>query len=191
MQTGTAKLTIDAVEEDLEARFRSFVASHTDRAVRVAWRLVGGDEAAAKDVAQEAFLNAYRALPRFREEASLETWFYRILVRRAHNYRRWLALRKLWGAPWLDDPPDPAPSAGSDPMLRRRIAKALDRLTRRQREAFVLVHVDGFSVRQAAEMLGMPAGTLKSHLHRALTKLRAELEDLGNTLVGGGEDELP
>jgi RNA polymerase sigma-70 factor (ECF subfamily) len=164
--------------DDLEARFAAFVASHRERARRLAWRLVGGDAAAAEDVAQEAFLRAYRALPRFRGEATLGTWFYRILVRQAASHRRWRGLRERlggWGDPEAADPN--VPPAG-DPALRRRIGAALEDLTRRQREVFVLIHLEGFTVRETAALLGRPEGTVKSHLHRALARLRSELADL-------------
>ena len=65
-----------------------------------------------------------------------------------------------------------------DPALRRRISQALAKLTRRQREAFVLVHFEGFTVRETGSLLGAPEGTVKSHLHRALKALRIELADL-------------
>ena len=77
------------IQLDLEQRFSLFVGTHRERARRLAWRLVGGDDGAAEDVTQDAFVKAYQGLSTFREEASLETWFYRILVRQAHNYRRW------------------------------------------------------------------------------------------------------
>jgi len=163
---------------DLRVRFAAFVRSHRGRARSLAWRLVGGDDAAADDVTQDAFLKAYRALDGFRDEAALDTWFYRILVRQAHSYRRWRTLRDLWTPGSADDHADPSPGAASDPMLRRRIARGLDRLTRRQREAFVLVHLEGFTVRETAELLGKPEGTVKSHLHRALCSLREDLSDL-------------
>jgi RNA polymerase sigma-70 factor (ECF subfamily) len=166
------------VRAELERRFSAFVGSHLDRARRLAWRLVGGDDAAAEDVTQDALLRAYRALGRFREEAKLETWFYRILVRQAANYRRWRAVRELWGGAFREDARDPAPHAPGDPALRRRIAAALEQLTRSQREAFVLVHLEGFTVRETGELLGKAEGTVKSHLHRALQSLRAELSDL-------------
>ena len=89
-----------AVALELEQRFHLFVASHRERARRLAWRLVGGDDAAAEDVIQEAFIKAYRALGQFREEASLATWFYRIVVRQAHNYCRWRTVRETWSALW-------------------------------------------------------------------------------------------
>lgn len=169
--------TLDWESEDVEREFEAFVDSHRDRAVRLAWRLVGGDHAAAQDVTQDAFVSAYRSLAKFRGEANLSTWFYRILVRKAHSYRRWLAVRTLWSGE-AADLPHPAVDAPGDPALRRRITEALARLTRRQREAFVLVHLEGFTVREAAELMGSREGTLKSHLHRALRHLRVDLAEL-------------
>jgi RNA polymerase sigma-70 factor (ECF subfamily) len=60
-------------------------------------------------------------------------------------------------------------------------SRALDRLPRGQREAFVLVHLEGFSVQEAARITGRATGTTKSHLHRALDALRRELYDLAPT----------
>jgi RNA polymerase sigma-70 factor (ECF subfamily) len=183
---GVTALQTTAAEPDLEERFSTFVRSHRDRARSLAWRLVGGDEAAAEDVTQEALVKAYQALGRFREDSSLATWFYRILVRQAAKYRRWRAVRETWGALWQEEHPDPSPKEPTDPALRRRIVRALEGLTRSQREAFVLVHLEGFTVRECAELLGKPAGTVKSHLHRALTTLRSELRDLQEAGPEGG-----
>ena len=169
---------------ELEQRFQMFVASHRDRARRLAWRLVGGDDAAAEDVVQEAFIKAYRALGQFREEASLATWFYRIVVRQAHNYCRWRTVRETWSALWQGGLPHAAAQESGDPLLRRRIAKALAQLSRSQKEAFVLVHMEGFSVREAAALMGKPEGTVKSHLHRALQALRSALADLAEDMGG-------
>ena len=94
MVAGAETVESRVAAADLEQRFSAFVATHRDRARRVAWRLLGGDESAAEDVAQDVFVKAYRALGRFREDSKLETWFYRILVRQAHNHRRWRALRR-------------------------------------------------------------------------------------------------
>lgn len=165
-------------ESDLEQRFRLFVSSHRERAQRLAWRLVGGDDAAAEDVTQEAFFKAYRALEHFREEASLATWFYRIVIRQAQDYCRWRAVRQTWSAFWNGRTAEATSQEPGDPLLRDRIARALARLSYSQREAFVLVHLEGFSVREAATVMAKPEGTVKSHLHRALQALRSELADL-------------
>jgi RNA polymerase sigma-70 factor (ECF subfamily) len=170
------------LEADLESRFDAFVSDSLERARRMAWRLVGGDEAAAEDVVQDAFVRAYRALGRFRGEASLETWFYRILLREAQNYRRWRSLRELWGGLSSEEGPDPDPPPPGDPFLRRRISAALEGLSRKQREAFVLVHEEGFTMREAARMLDRSEGTVKTHVRRALLTLRSELGDLRESM---------
>jgi RNA polymerase sigma-70 factor (ECF subfamily) len=130
-------------------------------------------------VAQQAFLKAYRGLHRFRDEATLTTWFYRILANEARSHRRWRALRDRWHAVWVDDTTSAAvPATHSDPPLQRRLTRALDRLTHSQREVFVLVYLEDFTLEQTAAQLGKALGTVKSHLHRALQTLRAELADL-------------
>ncbi len=172
-------LEADSADRGQEERFNAFVADHWERAVRLAWRLTDGDAAAAEDVAQEAFVRAHRALGRFRGDSSLSTWYYRILVREAQRYRRWRGVRQRFAASSpAEEARDPQPEALPDPGLRQRIAEALARLPRGQREAFVLVHLEGFTVTQAAGVMGRAVGTVKSHLHRALRKLRSDLADL-------------
>ncbi len=172
---------IAAQEADLDAQFAAFVEVHRTRAVRLAWRLLRGDPDAAEDVAQEAFARAWQGLAGFRGEAALGTWFYRILVRQAASHRRFRGLRERFGGLGNPDAPDPAPRPAGDPALRDRIARALDALPRRQREVFVLVHLEEFTVRETAEIVGRAPGTVKSHLHRALRALRRELQDLIDT----------
>jgi len=111
--------------------FDAFVEARRERAVRVAYRMLAGDESAAEDVAQNAFLRAHRALGGFRGDASLDTWFYRILVREVQRHRRWRAVRQLIGAsPTRADEARDERSIG-DPGLRRRIGAALERLSPR------------------------------------------------------------
>lgn len=167
------------MHETRAREFEAFVVAHRDRAIGLAWRLLDGDGAAAEDVAQEAFVRAHRALDRFRGEAQMSTWFYRILVNEARRYRRWRWVRDRIAGEMPTDVTDPDPAAPGDPGLRRRIVRALDRLPRGQREAFLLVHLEGFTATEAALITGRATGTIKSHLHRAVVALRSELEDLG------------
>ena len=178
------EIAIGGAKADAPARMRSeefaaFCEKRRERALRLAFRLLGGDQATAEDVVQNAFLRAHRALEGFRGDASLDTWFYRILVNEVQRQRRWQgaapAVRRPTPRP-RHAPVDPRPTR--DPGLRRRIAAALERLSAGQREAFVLVHLEELTVNEAAEVLGKAAGTVKSHLHRALTALRSELADL-------------
>jgi RNA polymerase sigma-70 factor (ECF subfamily) len=167
--------------------FARFAEARRERALRLAFRLLAGDQATAEDVVQNAFFRAHRALAGFRGEASLDTWFYRILVREVQRQRRWQSLRSWFAVdPEVAPPPLDVPPVG-DPGLRRRIAHALERLSAGQREAFVLVHLEELTIAEAAEVLGKAVGTVKSHLHRALVALRAELADLRKpTPMGDG-----
>jgi RNA polymerase sigma-70 factor (ECF subfamily) len=171
---------------ETRALFDELVREQSARAVAIAYHLVGSDRAAAEDVAQEAFLKAHAALGSFRGEAKLSTWFMRILIRQAASHRRRRWVRDKWSALWPGgrdpggavDERSPRPDAASDPGMRRRIAAALDTLPERQRVAFALVHLEGLTVNEAAQVIGCAPGTAKSHLHRALEKLRAQLADL-------------
>ncbi len=160
-----------------EARFEAFVPRHLSRARRMAARLLDGDLAAAEDVTQDSFLRAWSGLDRFRDEASLDTWFYRILVRQAANHRRWRGLRRFWTADGADPGDVAEPRRATDPLLRGRIYHALGRLSTGQREAFVLAELEGLGIRGTAEVLGKAEGTIKSHLARARATLRTELAD--------------
>jgi RNA polymerase sigma-70 factor (ECF subfamily) len=172
------------VARDRQSRFDEFVAEHRDRAVGLAWRLVGGDAAAAEDVTQEALIRAYRGLERFREDSSLRTWFYKILVNEARRHRRWQWVRSRFAGEMPEEVADARGEAVADPMLRRRVLEAIDRLPRGQRESFVLVYLEGLTVQQAADVAGRAIGTTKSHLHRALARLRDELADVDTRPVG-------
>jgi len=167
--------------------FARFAEARRERALRLAFRLLAGDQATAEDVVQNAFFRAHRALAGFRGDASLDTWFYRILVREVQRQRRWQALRGWFAVDPELAPPAVDPRPVGDPGLRKRISTALEKLSAGQREAFVLVHLEQLTISEAAEVLGKAVGTVKSHLHRALAALRVELADLrGPTPIGDG-----
>jgi len=177
-----------AQAEDRESRFQKLVEEERQKIVAMAYHLVGGDREAAKDVAQEAFLKAYQALPGFREEASLRTWLIRIVINQATKYRRSQALRSRLGTiqSWFGSKDNIEPAAPGplpdrqvqESSSRARIAAALEKLSSGQRSAFALVHLEEMTVEEAAQVLKKSPGTIKSHLHRALLQLRRELADL-------------
>ena len=130
--------------------------------------LVLGDQHAAEDVAQDAYLRAFRSWERF-DGSDVRAWLYTIALRLAFNeqrrHRRWLAaVRGVQPRPW-HDPRDPDLDA------------ALARLDVRTRSAILLNAVDGYTQREIAEMLSTPEGTVASWISRGRAALRA---DLGN-----------
>jgi RNA polymerase sigma-70 factor (ECF subfamily) len=151
----------------------ALVALHGERAVRIASRFVRGDRAAAEDIAQDAFAKAWRALPRFRGEAELETWIYRVVVNESLSHLRRKKLRDRLVE--LLGPECPAGASQSDPSLRARIESALDTLSANERAVFTLTSLEGFTLEETAALRGRAPGTVKSQLHRALVKLRREL----------------
>jgi RNA polymerase sigma-70 factor (ECF subfamily) len=155
------------------AAFAPLVRAHQSRVRLQLRRLTRGDEALADDLAQETFVRAWLHLDEFRGEARLSTWLHRIALRCWLQHARRPQPPLEWGVPPDEDTrPDPRPAED----LRLDIEHALRGLTEIQRLAVVhCFHLD-LSHEEAAEVLGLPLGTLKSHLARAKARLRATLE---------------
>ena len=159
--------------------FADFVVAYRSDAIRLAWRLLGPDRHMAEDIVQQAFARAWHRRMSFRGASNPRTWVYRIIVNQVRSHQRWKAVRTR-ALGWLRhadiQPMDIA--ALSDHGLKHRIGMAMECLSNQQREAFVLVYLDGYSIRETAVLLDRAVGTVKSHLHRALGKLRTELSDV-------------
>lgn len=163
------------------AAFAALVRAHQDEVYTLARRLVG-DPHLASDVAQEALIRAWRALPRFRGDAQLSTWLYRITVNTAWTHKkraarqRALSIDEQFGlaAPYDASHPE---VAGETLELRGRLRAALDLLPPSQRKVVVLKDVYGWSHNEIAETLGISVTAAKVRLHRARARLARELED--------------
>ena len=159
-----------------------FYAEHEERALRIAVSMLRNDPAAVRDVVHEAFLRAFMNLHQFRGEASPATWFSRVVINEAARYLRKqssLTLLSDLSEEW--DEPVEAPTR--DPALRRRIKQAIEALTTPQRDIFLAVHRSEISIRETAELIGKAPGTVRTHLQRALIRLRASLGDVANEIL--------
>jgi len=167
---------------DLDSAFPEFVRHHQDLVFGMARRMTP-TLADAEDLAQEAFIRAYRALAgydRGRVQALRPRgWLATI----ATNIGRNRARRRSAVTADLEAVPEPLADASRQPEAvaeRRAEARAwrsrLDRLSPRQRRAVELRHVDGLSYPELAEALGKPVGTVKSDVHRGVAALREILE---------------
>lgn len=151
------------------------IAEQRERAIKTAWQLTREDRSTAEEIVHEALLKATPRLDSIRDPDRIEAWFFRILTRTALNHHRWRKTRdRIIGL--LRVQPQRREAEG-DPILRNAIEDAMHALTDAQRTAFVLVHLQGFTVAEAAEICGRSEGTIKSHLHRALTALRGRLKE--------------
>lgn len=144
-----------------------------------------GDEAVAQEVAQDVFLALFRSLDRFRGDAQLSTWIYRVVVNHCKNRRLYRIRRAvdrhepLEGDREDEDAPkrqlagdDPPPDTGLHrTQAEALIQVALQELDEEQRSIIVLRDVEDLSYEEIADLLGLPRGTVKSRLHRARAQL--------------------
>lgn len=155
------------------------VRAHQERLVAFLTRMIGRRET-AEDVAQEAFVRALKGLSRFDPQYRFSTWLFTI-ARRVY----WNQIEKMkpvvstdllskvppaWGLTnWASE------QAEDNAVQRSALQRALMELPVQQREIVVLFHQQNWSVGMIAQLLGVPAGTIKSHLHRGRNRLRDAL----------------
>ena len=157
--------------------FDVLYAEYGPRLYRFGMRLCGRP-ADAEDLTQEVFLAAYRSLHRFEERSTLATYLYRIAVYRWQQMRRGREPEAISFETYEGKDPaafctDPARSG----LARMELEAALTTLPGAQRAAFLLVKVEGFTCREAAESLCIPVGTVKYQVFEAVRKLRVRLGD--------------
>ena len=161
------------------AAFTELMRKYNRRLYRVA-RSVLRDDAEAEDALQDAYLQAYRALPGFRGLSSLSTWLTRIVVNAALVHRRKSArlaeVIELSADPIMDDSPSPTPErAALRAQTRRLIEAKIDKLPDAFRTVFVLRALEELSVEETSETLGIPEATVRSRYFRARAMLREAL----------------
>ena len=151
------------------------VIRHYDRGLRsLAYRLLG-DRDRMDDALQEAYLKAFRALPRFRGDSKLGTWLYRITYNVCLDELERLSRAAHVSLANVPEPVETGPPADEALSERDALAAALEALSPEDRAAILLVDANGFDYRAAGEVLGVPAGTVASRLNRARAALRHSL----------------
>ncbi len=176
------------VAGDREA-FGCLVRRHRDRLWAVALRTTGDPEEAA-DALQDALVNAYRRADSYRSEAAVTTWLHRIVVNACLDRLRRRSVRRTDALPDTDvadrslalQEPRPGPESRAELAERSaRVLAALRQISPEQRAALVLVDMEGRPVEEAAAILGVPVGTVKSRCARGRARLAPLLADLRGT----------
>jgi RNA polymerase sigma-70 factor (ECF subfamily) len=184
---------IAALARNLDGAFESLVRAYQHRIYAFALRLAG-NPADAEEIAQDAFVRAYRALATYPSERiqalALRPWLYQIAHNVARNHARDHASVRRGAIVSLDTRDEDEPAGRIEPEddpggrpealveageRRRELAARLAALPARYRSAVVLRHVEGFSYVEIAELLNQPVGTVKANVHRGVRLLRAAL----------------
>ena len=189
---------VDALRAGDETAFRALMDRHESAMLRLAYGHVGS-HALAQDVVQETWLAVIRGIHAFRQQSSLKTWIFRILLNRARTWGRREArslpfselvsngqeTERRIGVPdrLLVNPAAEAPASfGRSPLLstldgelRGRIDAAIDRLPERQRQILVLRDVEGWGSEDVCNIMGISETNQRVLLHRARSRMRREL----------------
>ena len=166
---------------DTEA-FGTLVGRYEERILRLVRGMVPAAD--AEDVAQEAFLKAFRKLDRFDGRSSFYTWLYRISANTAMDWRKKERRRRHPGLPQTEEGEEVLPGKGPGPLtearrreLGRRIDEAIEALPPKYLEIVVLRETQGMSYDEIAKTLEISKGTVESRLFRARERLRAQLKE--------------
>ncbi|MDM4768481.1 RNA polymerase sigma factor [Pelomonas sp. SE-A7] len=166
-------LLVQRVQLSGDARaFEQLVRRHQGLVRAQLRRLVHGDGARADELAQEVFLRLWRKLDQFRGESRFSTWLFRLA------YSVFLESHRRGRLETEDDEAalEQLAAAASAPGLKLDLARALDRLPRMERQALMHCAELGLSHEEAAQVMDLPLGTLKSHVQRGKAKLREWLQ---------------
>ena len=173
-----AELVAAAVVRDDRDAFARLVVRHQSMVRSVLRRLARGDPALADDLAQETFLLAWRNLGSFRYDSRFSTWLYRIA------FNAWLSHARKRREALFEDPADALPAdrlEWADPAApvadRIDLERALAMLSDGERIAIAACYYADLSHEEAAAAIGIPLGTLKTHVLRAKARLRALLQE--------------
>ena len=176
---------VEAARAGDQAAFGALVERYQHVVIRTAAAVVGRRDE-AEDVAQEAFLRAFRGIGRFRGEASVKTWLLTIAWRQALSHRRSLATRLRWLVATRDDhlPDPPATDRRHDEVFEARefqrdVARLVGSLSPKYRSALLMAATGDLTFEEMSAITGVAVGTLKWRVSDARRQLREKLERRG------------
>jgi RNA polymerase sigma-70 factor (ECF subfamily) len=157
---------------------RELYDAHAPRVYRLVFRLTG-DADLAEEFTQETFIRAFRQLDRFRGDAALSTWLYRVAMSVTSNGMRKVKRFRKRETDLVEAEPIEACGHGIEPDLRARLSRAIDELPEIYRTMVVMHDIEGYTHAEISGALGVPEGTCKTRLAHARVRLREALADFG------------
>jgi RNA polymerase sigma-70 factor, ECF subfamily len=188
IETGSDRTLVERVQRGDKAAFDVLVRKYQHKIIKLVTRYVH-DSTEALDVAQEAFIKAYRALPGFRGDSAFYTWLYRIAINTAKNHLVAESRRPLDHGVDLQDPEQYDMQARLRDVdtperlllteeIQRTVEQAIEQLPEDLRTAIVLREIEGMSYEEIAEAMSCPVGTVRSRIFRAREAIDSKLRPL-------------
>jgi len=173
-----------------EGEFEEQAMPHMDDLFRIALRMTR-DRARAEDAVQEAYLQAWKSFDKFESGTNCKAWLFRILFYSVHHQRRkWFRFPVASESEEILQSTAAAPEPLAETLKDEDIQSALEGLPDDYRAVALLVDVEEFAYREAAQILGIPIGTVMSRLSRARKLLRERLADTAKAYgIGRGAPE--
>ena len=182
------ELVARSVEGDADS-FNQLILRWERPIYALAYRTIGREDE-ARDIVQDTFLRAYRALPRFKGQAKFSSWLYRIALNLCRDWirkqRRTPTVQTPEGMDLIELASEQGPVESIEELVSRRqmseaVAIAMKRLPEEQRTAIVLKEYHGLTFQEIAELQGCPLSTVKTRLYQGLSVLRRQLNASGMT----------
>ena len=179
-ESGAAAASASAVN-DFAERFEIEAVPHMVDIFRTATRILG-DRARAEDVAQETYLQAWKSFARFESGTNCRAWLFKILFHCVNHHRRkWFRFPVLKETEEFLEANLAAPAVVPEKLTDEAILRALDRVPGDFRSVVLLVDVEEFAYKEAAEILAVPIGTVMSRLSRGRKLLREQLVEVARS----------
>ena len=179
---------IQSIKNNEPESFRKLVLSYQDMIINTCYGFVK-NHTDAEDVAQEVFIEVYRSISKFREDAKLSTWLYRIAVNKSIDFLRkqkrkiWLgSIQSVFGseakAMVVEDKHQPNPQQILEQNERKIVLQhAIDKLAENQKTVFILHKYEGLSYKEIAKIMDLSLSSVESLMHRAKKNLKKLLYD--------------
>ena len=168
----------------METNFEEIVRSNQRRLYRLVYSFVR-NEHDSDEIVQNTFVNAHRGFKHFRHDSSVETWLSRIAINSMRSYLRKKKLLSMFyifdgeerAADFSDSRQNTERDAESN-IVMKAVKEAISRLPARQKEVFVMKHINGMSISDIVGILGIAEGSVKANIFKAVQNLRKSLEGL-------------
>ncbi|MDO8734361.1 MAG: sigma-70 family RNA polymerase sigma factor [Elusimicrobiota bacterium] len=161
--------------------FNEIIKVHQQKIYAVVFAMVR-NEADTDEIVQQTFISAFKGLKKFRSESSIETWLVKIALNNTRTYfRKGKFLSFFYDnegkAADIKDETQNTEKAAENEAVKKGVAKAIAKLPFRQKEVFVMKHLNSFSIKEISQVLNIAQGSVKANIFKAIKNLQKHLED--------------